>query len=184
MGKIYLITGKGAGKTTSALGLAMRSIGHGHRVVVIQFLKFWKNTGEYKIQSKLKGFYKVYQFGRPVWLKLDGQKAEFGKKKFHLEAVKKLDREYALRGLGKAEEIMLHHKPDLLILDEACLAVHSGILKEKEVLGLMKKVPAKTTLVLTGRGATKGMIKRADFVNTISPTKYPKSAKAEKGIQF
>ena len=184
MGKIYIITGNGAGKTTSALGLAMRSVGHNHNVVMVQFMKFWKNTGEYLMQKKIGKNYKVYQFGRPAWLKIDGGKAEFGKKKFHLEAIKKIDREYALRGLGKAEEIMLHHKSDLLILDEICLAVQSGILKEKEVLDFMRKVPAKTTLVLTGRGATREMKRNADFVNEVRAVKYPKNAEAEKGIQF
>lgn len=184
MGKIYILTGDGAGKTTSALGLAMRSVGHNHDVVMVQFMKFWKNTGEYLIQKKIGKNYRVYQFGRPAWLKIDGGKAEFGGKKFQLEAVKKIDREYALRGLGKAEEIMLHHRPNLLILDEICLAVHSGILEESEILDFMKKVPAKTTLVLTGRGATKKIIGKADFVNEVRAIKYPKDAEAKEGIQY
>jgi len=48
MGYIYLYTGSGGGKTTNALGLALRSVGHGHKVVIIQFMKWWKNTGEYQ----------------------------------------------------------------------------------------------------------------------------------------
>jgi cob(I)alamin adenosyltransferase len=184
MGKIYLFTGEGAGKTTNALGLAMRSIGHNHKVVMIQFMKWWKNTGEYKIQNKLKPYFKVYQFGRPVWLKLDGGKAKFGKKKFNVKEVQKLDREYALKGLFKAEEIMLKDKPDLLILDEICLAVHSKLLRGSEVLAILDEIPQKTTVVLTGRHASKSLIKKADFVNTMNVTKYPSNIPSEEGIQY
>jgi cob(I)alamin adenosyltransferase len=184
MGKIYVITGDGAGKTTSALGLAMRSIGHNHRVVMIQFMKFWKKTGEYKIQDKLKNYYKVYQFGRETWLRLSKEeKPEFAHKKFHTENPEEIDRDCALCGLQKAR-MVLKEKPDLLILDEICLAAHSGLLREKEVLDFLGEIPEKTTVVLTGRGASKGLIERADFVNTINPTKYPDVFDAKEGIQF
>jgi cob(I)alamin adenosyltransferase len=183
MGKIYLFTGDGAGKTTAALGLAMRSIGHNHKVIMIQFMKFWKKTGEYKIQEKLKPYFEVYQFGREAWLKLSEDKAEFAHKKFHTENLEEIDRDCALCGLQKAK-MVLKEKPDLLILDEICLAVHSNLLKEKEVLGLLDEIPEKTTVVLTGRGSTKGLIERADFVNTVSPTKYPDDAVSEEGIQY
>ncbi len=184
MGKIYLFTGQGAGKTTSALGLAMRSIGQNYKVVAIEFMKWWKDTGEYKIQSKLGKYYKVYQFGRPVWLKLDGRKAKFGKKKFSVKEINNLDREYALRGLFKAEEIMLKEKPNLLILDEICLAVHSKLLKAEEVIALLDEAPKETTIVMTGRKASRELIKRADFVNEIRAVKYPKNIPSEKGIQY
>jgi len=70
MGYIYLYTGTGAGKTTNALGLALRSVGHGHKVVIIQFMKWWKKTGEYKIKKKLYPHYEIYQFGRKGWIGL------------------------------------------------------------------------------------------------------------------
>ena len=59
LGYIYLYTGTGGGKTTNALGLALRSVGHGHKVVIIQFMKWWKNTGEYKIRKKLQPYYEI-----------------------------------------------------------------------------------------------------------------------------
>ena len=68
-GTIYLYTGEGAGKTTNALGLALRCLGHGYKVVIIQFLKWWKNTGEYKFKKKMPN-YEVYQFGRKGWIGL------------------------------------------------------------------------------------------------------------------
>ena len=71
MGYIYLYTRTGGGKTANALGLALRSVGHGRKVVIIQFLKWWKNTGEYKIRHKLEPFYEIYLFGRDGWIGLD-----------------------------------------------------------------------------------------------------------------
>ena len=62
MGHIYLYVGTGAGKTTNALGLALRSVGHKHKVIIIQFMKWWKNIGEFKIQKMLAPYYEIYQF--------------------------------------------------------------------------------------------------------------------------
>lgn len=183
MGLVYLFTGSGAGKTTNALGLALRSIGHGHKVVVVQFMKYWKSTGEYKIQKKLKD-YKVYQYGRPGWLKISGSLGRFGKKKFKLRGVEELDREYALKGLKKAYDIMMKERPNLLVLDEINLAVATELLNIKEVLGFLKIIPQKTTIILTGRKAHKKLIERADFVDIIQATKRPKISKAMKGVQY
>jgi len=60
MGYVYLYTGMGAGKTTNALGLALRSVGHKRTVVIIQFLNWWKNTHEYKIRKMLAPYYEIY----------------------------------------------------------------------------------------------------------------------------
>jgi len=187
MGLIYLFTGEGAGKTTNALGLALRSLGHNHNVVIIQFMKWWKKTGEYKIRKKLASHYKIYQFGAPGWLEIDHKKRrmeKFGKTEFKIRKTKKLDREYALKGLKKAEEIMLKEKPNLLVLDEINLAVYSRLLKSKEVLDFLKKIPKKTTIVMTGRYAPKELIKRADFVDVINVIKHPKHIPAQEGIQY
>lgn len=184
MGKVYIFMGDGAGKTTGALGLAMRSIGHNRNVVMIQFMKWWKNTGEYKIQKKLGKYYKVYQFGRPVWLKITKGKTEFGGKKFKVEEKKEIDRQYALSGLKKTEEVMKKEKPDLLILDEIGLAAYDKLLEVKEILELLKKIPKRTTVILTGRKMPKELVKRADFVNETRAVKYPKNNPAEKGIQY
>jgi cob(I)alamin adenosyltransferase len=185
MGDVYLFTGDGAGKTTNALGLALRSIGHKHKVVMIQFMKWWKNTGEYKAQKLLKPYYEIYQFGRPGWLKISRKgKAKFGKYKFKVRNIEELDRKLALKGLEFAKEIMQKKKPDLLILDEVNLACHAGLLKVEEVLDLLKKIPKKTTVVLTGRKAPKKLIERADYVNEIVLIKFPKKIKAVKRIQY
>lgn len=70
MGHIYLYTGNGAGKTANALGLVLRSVGHKRKLIIVQFLKWRKNIGEYRIQKMLSPYYEKYQFGRKGWIGL------------------------------------------------------------------------------------------------------------------
>jgi cob(I)alamin adenosyltransferase len=169
MGYIYLYTGNGAGKTANALGLALRCIGHKKRVVIIQFLKWWKNTGEYKIRKKLYPYYEIYQFGRKGWIGLK-----------NLDERDKLLAEKALRFAEKAAK----KKPDLLVLDEINLALYCKLLDVRDVLKILERIPKKTTVVLTGRNAPIRLVKRADFVNEIRDVKHPKKIPAVKGIQY
>jgi len=186
IGYVYLWTGTGGGKTTNALGLALRSIGHGQKVVIIQFMKWWKKTGEYKIRNKLKKYYEIYQFGRPGWLKIDGQNHEvkYHGMKFEVRTIEELDRALAKRGLKVARKVMEEKKPHLLVLDEINLAVHSNLLGVQDVLNFLKKIPKRTTVVLTGRYAPKELVNRADFVNEIIEVKYPQKFVTTKGIQY
>ncbi len=170
MGYIYLYTGTGAGKTTNALGLALRSVGHKHKVIIIQFLKWWKKTGEYKIRKKLKPYYEIYQFGRKGWI--------------GLKNLNEKDKKLAKKGLEFARKITKKKKPNLLVLDEINLALHCNLLEIKDVLNFLDKIPKKTDVVLTGRFAPKELIKRADFVNEIIDLKHPKKIPTTKGIQY
>ena len=169
MGYIYLYTGNGAGKTANALGLALRCIGHKKKVIIIQFLKWWKNTGEYKIRKKLYPYYEIYQFGRKGWI--------------GLKNLNEKDRHLAEKALEFAEKA-IKKKPDLLVLDEINLALYCKLLDVNDVLKFLKKIPKKTTIVLTGRNASKKLVERADFVNSLKAVKYPRSMKAKEGIQF
>lgn len=164
-----MYTGDGAGKTTASLGLAMRSLGWGKKVTIIQFMKGWKNTGEVRIASKLKPKYEIHQFGRVGWV--------------NVYKPDKADIELAQKGLEFARKA-LKKAPDLLILDEINLAAGAGLLKINDVLDLLKKIPAKTTVVLTGRWAPKRFIDRADFANELKPIKMPKRVPAIKGLQY
>lgn len=186
MGYTYLYTGTGAGKTTNALGLALRSIGHDHKVVIIQFLKYWKNTGEYKIKNKFNSNYQIYQFGRPGWFRLDGSPKtyRFGKQKFVVKDLGDADKLFAKKGLEFAKKILKKEKPNLLVLDEINLVLHWKLLNLKEVLNFLDKIPSKTEVILTGRFAPKQLIKKADFVNEIIDVKHPKKIPATKGIQY
>jgi len=184
MGYVYLYYGTGGGKTTNALGLALRSLGHNKRVVIIQFLKWRKDIGEYLIKDKLGPNYEIYQFGRETWLGKEKKTAEFAGEKFEVESVKKHDRELARKGLEFAAQIMKEKKPHLLVLDEINLAVHWNLLEVNDVLDLLKKVPVETTVVMTGRLAPKELIDRADFVNVVQEVKMPKRFELTEGIQY
>jgi cob(I)alamin adenosyltransferase len=170
MGCLYLYTGTGAGKTANALGLALRSVGHKHRVVIIQFLKWWKNTGEYRIRNVLAPYYEIYQFGRKGW--------------HGLNKLDEKDKKLAQQALKFAEKIVKEKKPNLLVLDEINLALSCKLLNVKEVLRFLDNIPKKTNVVLTGRYAPKELIDRAEFVNEIVDIKYPKDMVTTKGIQY
>ncbi len=167
---IYLYTGSGAGKTANALGVALRSVGHGHKVVIIQFLKWWKKTGEYKIRKRLKPEYEIHQFGREGWKGLDNLNKE--------------DKKLAQKGLKFAKKIVTEKKPHLIILDEINLAVDCGLLDVEKVVELLNEIPKKTDVFLTGRNAPKELIDKADSVNEIVDVKHPKRTLTKKGIQY
>jgi cob(I)alamin adenosyltransferase len=170
MGYVYLYTGTGAGKTANALGLALRSVGHKHKVIIIQFLKWWKNTGEYQIKDMLAPYYEIYQFGRKGWIGLGNLDEE--------------DKKLAHKALDFAERIVEEKKPHLLVLDEINLALYCQLLEVSEVIRLLDSLPAGTDVVLTGRYAPKELIERADFVNEVKEVKYPRETVTTKGIQY
>jgi cob(I)alamin adenosyltransferase len=170
MGYVYLYTGTGAGKTTNALGLALRTAGHKRKVIVIQFLKWWKNTGEYKIRTSLAPYYEIYQFGRKGWHGL----SKLGEE----------DKQLAHEALKFAEKIVKEKKPNLLVLDEINLALYCRLLDVDEVLEFLNRIPKKTDVVLTGRFAPKQLMDRAEFVNEVVDVKYPKEMVTTKGIQY
>ena len=169
MGYVYLYVGTGAGKTVNGLGLALRSIGHGHNVVIIQFMKSWKNTGEYKIMRKLKPRYKIYLFGRKVWV--DFKKPALADKMLAKKAIR-----FAEKEMKKA--------PHLLFLDELALAANYNIVSKYDVLKALRKIPARTDVVITGRYCPKWLYKRADFVNEVTDVKAPKKTVTRKGINY
>jgi len=165
---IYLYTGEGAGKTTSALGLALRVLGHGYNAVIIQFMKARKDTGEYRIRKKLRG-YEIYQFGLRHWVNLKNPSEQ--------------DKALARKGLEKAEQ-SLKRKPFLLVLDEINLAVAVGLLDVKDVIALLDKKPKRTNIVLTGRRAPKELIAKADFAHELCVIKSSRKMVCEKGVQY
>ena len=183
MGYIYLYYGTGGGKTANALGLALRSVGHGKSVVIIQFLKWKKDIGEYLIKDKLAPYYEIYQFGREAWLGEEKKVAEFGEEKFNVECVKSQDKDLARKALDFAGQV-LKKKPHLLVLDEINLATQWKLLEVKDVLKLLDQLPDETNVVMTGRLAPKEFIDRADFVNVVKQVKMPKHFKLTQGIQY
>ncbi|MDI6736934.1 MAG: cob(I)yrinic acid a,c-diamide adenosyltransferase [Nanoarchaeota archaeon] len=166
-GNIFLITGNGAGKTTAALGAALRACGHRQNVVMVQFMKGRKDIGEYKVQKQLKTF-RVYQFGRKQFVDLKHPELE--------------DMKLAAKGLEFVRK--MKSWPDVLILDEVNLAISTGMLSNEEVIAVLNKIPAKCNVFVTGRYASPKMMDFADYVNEILLLKAPKQMKTRKGIEF
>ena len=167
---VYLWTGQGWGKTTSALGVSLRAIGHGYTAVIIQFMKGRKDAiGEYKVRKKLGRLFEIYQFGRKGWVNLKNPAKE--------------DKALAKKALEFAKK-KAKQKPFLLILDEVNLACSIGLINPKDVIKFLDKVPSKVHIYLTGRNAPKELINRADYVNEIIMKKGPKKLTGEKGIDY
>lgn len=168
---IYLFTGEGGGKTIAALGLALRSVGHKHKVIVIQFLKGRKDTGEFKAAKRLRPHLKVYQFG--------------GKKFIDLKNPLPADKVLAEKGFAFAKKA-LRSKPKLLILDEINLAIAAGLLSEKEVIAFLRKIPRLVDVVLTGRRASARLYEIADGVSVVKKVKhvFDRGIPARKGIEY
>jgi len=138
-------------------------------VVIIQFLKWWKNTGEFKFREKMPKNYEIYQFGRKGWIGL----------KNLTDKDKQLCRKALSMARKKAKE-----KPRLLVLDEINLALDNKLLEVNDVIEFLKTVPKETNVVLTGRRAPRQLVEFADFVNEILDIKHPEHIPTVKGIQY
>lgn len=168
---IYLFTGEGGGKTIAALGLALRSVGQKHKVIMVQFLKGRADTGEFKVAGRLSPYFKVYQFGR--------------KELINLSKPGPVDVALARRGFDFARQAV-KRKPKLLILDEINLVMAAGMLPEREVIGFLRSVPKSIDVVLTGRHASRRLYQIADGVSVIKKVKhvFDRGVKARKGIEY
>lgn len=166
--QIFLWTGNGWGKSTSAFGAALRALGHNKKVVVVQFMKGRQNIGEYKIQKKLKNL-TIKQFGRKGWVNLKNPDPK--------------DKKLAQLGLLYAEKIA-QTKPFLLVLDEINLAAKINLVGKKEVLELLKDIPSGVHVYLTGRYAPRWLLNKADYINEVVMKKGPKRLVGEKGIDY
>ncbi len=166
---IQVYTGNGKGKTTAALGLALRAAGAGLKVYIVQFAK-GRHCSELNSLKKIKNI-KVENFGRTCFVKNTPHKEDI---------------ELARMGLDRVRKILNHKIYDVLILDEACVAVRLGLLALGDVLELIKNTPRQTELVITGRYAHQKILKAADLISQIRPLKhyFKKGVKARKGIEF
>ncbi len=165
--ELHVYTGNGGGKTTSALGVAMRALGHNLNVEMVQFMKGRKDIGEFQVQKYFRKFH-VYQFGTKEFVNLKNP-SDYDKKR-------------AADGLKFAEKIA-QKKPFLLILDEVNIAVKFGLLNAEDVIEMLKKVPKQTTVYLTGRYAPEEFVKVANYVVEISDIKR-QELRARKGIEY
>ena len=167
-GLIQVYTGNGKGKTTAALGLAMRAAGHGMRVGFIQFLKS-EPCGEHLFVSRYHPF-NIVQIATGD---------NFTKSREELN-------EEAQRTLAYAEEQMLSGRYDLLVLDEILVAIHKGLISTEQVLDLLEKRPGSVELILTGRYTPPEIVQRADLVTEMRMIKHPfnQGIHARPGIEY
>lgn len=174
VGIIHVITGDGRGKTTSALGTAVRAVGYKHRVIILQFIKgdwyYGEQDGIKRLAPEVEfekcglGFYKIVDDDKPE----EAHKAA------------------AAEGLCRAEEAITSGDYNLVILDEINNAIHEGLLSVKDVLEVLKKKPPLVHVILTGRDAHPEIIEFADMVSEIRDIKHPytKGILAQRGFDY
>ncbi len=171
-GLIIVNTGNGKGKTTAALGMVMRSLGHGYRVAIVQFIKGAWEPAEKAILSHWADQLEFRAMGEGfTW---ETQNKE--------------------RDIEKADEawqtaLTFIRNPDfrLVLLDEVNIALKLGYLKVEDVLAGLEQKPADSHVILTGRGAPAALIERADLVTEMTLVKHPfreQGVKAQAGIEF
>jgi cob(I)alamin adenosyltransferase len=172
-GLVLVFTGNGKGKTTAALGTALRAVGYGRRVAIIQFIKGTWRYGEMDALERIPeielhrvgaGFYKIMGDTLP----------------------EEVHRQAARDGLELAREKLRGGRYHLVILDEINNAVHAGLLGVQDVLGLIDDRPEEIDLILTGRDAAPEVQERADLVTEMREIKHPfqKGILARKGIDY
>jgi len=170
--RVLLFTGSGKGKTTAAVGMAIRASGHGMKVSIVQFIKSDSKTGEVAAVRHLPGV-ELIQTGLGFVLPGDGP-AFFQ----HCEA--------AHRGLQLAEEVIRSGLIDLVILDEICNAVALKLLSEEGVIEVLRQAGPRQIIVLTGRDAPDSFVALADTVTVMEAHKHALASgrPAQKGVEY
>ena len=173
-GLVIVYTGGGKGKTTAALGMALRAVGYDHKVCMIQFIKGSWHYGEMDSSKKLAPEFELVAVGKGFVGILDDTSTKDEHKKYAEEAMK------------ICQEKILSENYDLVILDEINYAVNLGLINLKSVIELIKSKPKKLDLVLTGNHAKEEILHLADLVTEMKEIKHPfqSGIKAKKGIDF
>jgi cob(I)alamin adenosyltransferase len=169
-GKIIVYFGKGEGKTTSAIGHAIRALGHTKKVVILQFMKGRQTTGEYQFLKKINNL-QIVLCGAPVFLK-DEKSREL-----HLNK--------ANEGLELAQRVLKEQQTDLLVLDEIIYAVKFGLLTEDDVLELLKN-KGHTDIILSGREPGARILEMADIATHMEKVKHywDKTRSSTSGLEY
>ncbi|MGD0278147.1 MAG: cob(I)yrinic acid a,c-diamide adenosyltransferase [Smithella sp.] len=170
-GLVMVITGSGKGKTTAAFGQALRAIGHGYNVFVLQFMK-GRKYGEFIAAGKYLPRLTIRMFGLDSFVMRDNPAA--------------IDIELAQKGLDAAQKAIMGGKYDMVILDEINVALDFKLIMLKEVIELIKNKPPELDLILTGRYAPQEIIKLADTVSEVKEIKhhYAAGIKDRAGIEY
>jgi cob(I)alamin adenosyltransferase len=166
-------TGDGKGKTTAAFGAAMRMLGHGGRVAMVQFIKSGREYGELKAAAKFGSDFEIHTLGRGFVRPDKGPVPEENKLA-------------ARDALEKAKSLLADGKFDLVILDEITYLPKLGFATVEEILDAVRSRSEKVHVILTGRGADPKLIEAADTVTEFREKKHPykHGIKARKGVEF
>ena len=171
-GLIIVNTGNGKGKTTAALGMVMRSLGHGYKVAIIQFIKGAWEPAEKAVLEKWSGQLEFHAMGEGfTWETQD----------------KARDIEKAVAAWEKALEYITNPEYRLVLLDEVNIALKLGYLDVETVIAGLDRKPEDIHVILTGRGAPPELIAKADLVTEMTLVKHPfkeQGVKAQPGIEF
>ncbi|MBM3474203.1 MAG: cob(I)yrinic acid a,c-diamide adenosyltransferase [Armatimonadetes bacterium] len=170
-GLLIVNTGNGKGKTTAALGLAFRALGHGLRVCMIQFIKGKWNYGELKAARRFEDLMEIHTLGAGfTW-----ESENLGR-----------DTRIAREAWDFAKQTIAQARHDLIILDELTYLIAYGMIDEAEVVGVLKARPKAIHVVVTGRNASPGLIEAADLATDMQSVKHPfdDGLEAQRGIEY
>ncbi len=172
-GLILINTGDGKGKTTAALGLGLRAVGHGMKVLMLQFIKGAWHPGELETMRRLEPDFRIVQLGLGFVKKFKEEQSE--------EAI-----ENARVSWDYAKQEIFSDLYDMVILDEINNAIDYGLLDVEDIMITLKEKPERLHVILTGRNAHGKIIELADIVTEMRDVKhcYKKGIKAQKGIEF
>ncbi|MCV0393610.1 MAG: cob(I)yrinic acid a,c-diamide adenosyltransferase [Nitrosopumilus sp.] len=173
-GLVIVYTGKGKGKTTAALGLALRATGYQKKICMIQFIKGSWHYGEMDSSKRLEPEFEMVAIGKGFVGIIDDRSTKEEHEKIANEAIK------------ISSEKIQSKNYDIIILDEVNYAVNLGLVSLNDVLNLIKSKPKELDLVLTGNYAKEEVIEMADLVTEMKEIKHPfqKGIKAKRGIDF
>ncbi len=175
-GLVIVNTGNGKGKTTAALGLALRAAGNGFRVLIIQFIKGRWKTGETQALKALAPRIELVRMGKGFTIE------RLRDKRIPMEQ----HAEAAAQAFARAGQAVRSGEYDMVVLDELLGSIKAGLVRLDDVLQLIRDKPPAVHLVITGRGAPEALVDSADLVSEIVPIKHPfqQGIKAQRGIEF
>lgn len=173
-GYVQVYTGNGKGKTTAAVGLAVRAAGNGYNVFMVQFLKGGK-TGEIESAKKLAPYFNIFRFEKKrgfFWTLNEEEKIEL--------------KEEIQKGYEFCMETLKEGKCDILIMDEVMGALNNGLISEEQLIELIDNKPVNIELILTGRDVPKTIIDKANLVTEMKDIKhyFNEGVPSREGIEF
>lgn len=168
-GLIHIYTGNGKGKTTAAFGLAIRFVGTGKNVFIAQFMKGQKYS-ELKTLEQLADQINIQQYGLKSFIK---------------DVPKQIDIDAARLGLKEVSDILKQGNYDMVILDEACIAIYFKLFSVQELIEAIQNRAPQVEVIITGRNAPQELIDIADLVTEMKEIKhyYNQGVQARRGIE-